>query len=183
MGVWVAAERARHFDSPGCVVRDTIETYRIFGEMKEFQTIIAGCFMAIALSGCVRNTVVIIAPLARPITPEVTCWSPEDKEHHYLDPKETYVPRFPPPELAKAQHVSGCAAIVFQLTREGKARNISLLRERPVGYGYGTFVAEQTRRATFAPPASENDWYYRAESLTFGVAPIAPVAPVHSPFR
>jgi hypothetical protein len=153
--------------------------------MKEFQTIIAGCFMAIALSGCVRNTLVIIAPQARPITPAVTCWSPEDKEHHYLMPKEPYFTLLSPPELAKAQHVSGCAAIVFQLTREGKARNISLLRERPVGYGYAAAIAEQTRRATFAPPASENDWYYRAESLTIGAAPIvpAPAAPVHSPFR
>jgi hypothetical protein len=153
--------------------------------MREFQTIVAGCFMAIALSGCVRNTVVIIAPQARPITPAMNCWIPEDKELHYLTPKESYPTLFSAPELAKAQHVSGCAAVVFQLTRTGKARNISLLRERPVGYGYGAAIAEQTRRATFVPPASENDWYYRAESLTFGMGPIvpAPAAPVHSPFR
>jgi hypothetical protein len=78
--------------------------------------------------------------------------------------------------------------VVFQLTRDGKARNVSFLRERPVGYGYGAAVYDQVRKATFLPPASEKDWYYRSESLTFGVTPFAPesvasAAPVHSPFR
>jgi hypothetical protein len=156
--------------------------------MKQFQTIIAGGLMALALTGCVRNTVVIIAPQARLITPPVSCWLPEDKQLHYLTPREIVPTILTPPALAKAQHINGCATVVFQLTREGKARDISLLRERPVGYGYGAAVYDQVRKATFLPPASEKDWYYRSESLTLGVtpfipAPVVPAAPVHTPFR
>ncbi len=148
--------------------------------MRDFQTIIAGCLMALTLSGCVRNTLVIIAPQARPFTPAISCWSPEVKQQHYLMPREENPMTFmTAPEIAKAQHIDGCATIIFQLTRDGKARNISLLRERPAGYGFGAAVAEQTRKGTFAPPASENDWYYRSESITFGTAPpvAAPVTP------
>jgi hypothetical protein len=80
--------------------------------------------------------------------------------------------------LAQAQHIGGCAAAVFQLTREGKAKNIAILRELPAGYGYGEAVTTALSQASFAPPASENDWYYRAISITFVVmAPGVPGAP------
>jgi hypothetical protein len=117
--------------------------------------------------------VVILAPQTGPAF--ISCWIPADAQKHYATPRDPNWALMAAPAIAQAQHVSGCAAVAFQITRDGKATNISVLREFPPGYGYGTAVSDEVRRSTFAPPTSEQDWYYRAASVGFaGKRPAVP---------
>ena len=148
--------------------------------MKTTQTLIAGCCLALALAGCTRNTVIVLAPQQLNGIVTVNCWRPEDKQQHYLTAHETLQIVVKAPKAAEAQHVNGCAAVKFQLTKSGRPRNMTVLRELPAGYGYGAAVVEQLEQETFAPPASPDGWYYRAVSIGFSRA-AAPVRPFNQP--
>jgi hypothetical protein len=138
------------------------------GKVRKIQALAAGPVLALALSGCTRNTVVFLVPQVNPAP--ISCWTPADAQKHYLVPREMTPVQPVASAIAQAQHVSGCAAAVFQLTRDGKATNISILREFPPSYGYGEAVSDAIRKSTFASPASGQDWYYRAVTIILGPA-------------
>lgn len=129
----------------------------------------------LALAGCTTNNVVMVVPQPAP-TAQITCWVPEDAAKHYLVAHETAGINAVASLVARDKHVGGCAAVVFQLTRDGKATNISVLREFPPDYGYGEAVSKAIRESRFAPPTSTNDWYYRAIAINFvHTRPVGPI--------
>ncbi len=133
------------------------------------------CLLVVALSGCTTNSVIVVAPPVRPMVTGPSCWLPVDKDQHYLPPKQTAVSLPVASERAKVDHVSGCAAVIFQLTRDGKAEHITVLREFPADYGYAQAVSDSVRRSTFTPPVPEGAWYYLATSIGLGgPAPATP---------
>ncbi len=145
--------------------------------MRLLQRAIVGCLLMSALSGCTTNNLVVMAPpRAATMVTTISCWVPADKEQHYQAAHETTPLGVVSSAAAKAASLSGCAAVAFQLTHDGKARNITVLREFPIGYGYGTAVSEVIRQATFTPPTSEDTWYYRAITNLY-VVKTTPLAP------
>jgi TonB family protein len=151
------------------------ESPRMIGkQVIKIKMLMAGSALTLAVAGCTTNTVVMVVPQAN--RPMMTCWIPDDAAKHYLIPHDTARVDAVAPEAARQKHVAGCAAVTFQLNREGKATNVSVLREFPPGYGYGEAVSEAIRKSRFAPPASKDDLYYRATAINFvNATPAGPV--------
>jgi hypothetical protein len=143
----------------------------------------AGCALAISLSGCTTNNYIGAAPRVV-LNTGPSCWLPTDRDQHYLESRST-IPIHPiAPSLAATNHLSGCAAVIFHLTPDGKARDIQLLREYPVGYGYGNAISDAVLKATFNPvasPISPDGWYYHALSIGLPPVPMAAPAPSANP--
>lgn len=71
------------------------------------------------------------------------------------------IPNIPPP-AALAAHIAGCAAATFQIGNDGKAFNITVLREKPADYGFGTTTIDVLSRTIYFPPHSPTKLYYAA---------------------
>lgn len=137
------------------------------------------CLAVFTLGGCTTNNTIVVAPGAgaaagRAGILPVDCWLPEDMEHAYLVATITQPGAIVAPAFAKEKHINGCAALVFQLHRDGSVKDVTILRELPVGYGFADSAKAAVLGSTFAAPKSEQDWYYLAVSLTFGPGAPAP---------
>jgi len=64
------------------------------------------------------------------------------------------------PEKAQAEHINGCAAVMFHLAADGTPIDIKAVTESPVGYGFGELFARGLAATKFQPTATESKWYY-----------------------
>lgn len=71
-------------------------------------------------------------------------------------------PRFDLPEKVQADHIDGCAAVMFHLASDGTPIDIKLVTESPTGYGLGALVVRELAATKFQPPPTKTKWYYEA---------------------
>ncbi len=64
------------------------------------------------------------------------------------------------PKKARADHISGCAAVMFHLAPDGTPVEIKAVAESPTGYGLGAWVVRQLAATRFQPSPRETKWYY-----------------------
>jgi hypothetical protein len=117
-----------------------------------------------SLTACAQRQVIVAVPVDSAALNNAAvakqCVSPEDKQTTYFTAQSVVSAGMVAPPHASAEHRSGCAAVKFQLTPDGKATNVAILREYPQGYGYGQALAESIQRSTYKPPIGVNDWFF-----------------------
>ncbi len=114
------------------------------------------------LNGCTIVNMPVMAP--RPsVSAEAAhkCYSPDDATAGYHTAREEVRAGAVMPPAAKSEIIAGCAAVKFQIRDDGKAYNITILREVPAGYGFGNAVSDQVRRSTYKVPTdNKNVWFF-----------------------
>ena len=65
----------------------------------------------------------------------------------------------PMPPRALAEHVDGCAGVRFRIGPDGSPRDIMVLAEYPLGYGFGD-TAHTLVGVTRWPPKDDTAWHY-----------------------
>ena len=70
---------------------------------------------------------------------------------------------------ALAEHVNGCAGVRFRIGRDGTPRDIQVLADYPVGYGFGDAV-QQMVATTRWTPRDDLAWHYELKTV-FTVQP------------
>lgn len=69
-------------------------------------------------------------------------------------------PPIEPPEQARADHISGCAAAMFHLGLDGTPSDIKAVKVHPTGYGLRGWVVQQLAKIRFRPVLPGPEWYY-----------------------
>ncbi len=62
-------------------------------------------------------------------------------------------------ERANAEHVAGCAGVRFRIGADGRARDITVMADYPVGYGFGQAGADAIADTQWAP-MDDLSWRY-----------------------
>jgi len=69
------------------------------------------------------------------------------------------------PEKAQADHINGCAAVMFHLAPDGTPIDIRPVVENPSGYGFGELFARVLATTKFQPSPAESKWYYEVQQF------------------
>jgi predicted aspartyl protease len=115
------------------------------------------------------------ADIARGQTPGVIpswhgpCWLPPSMAP-VLAPHSAIVlegPKLSPPEKVVADHIDGCAAVMFHLSADGTPVDLKLVVESPLNYGIGDTMLAQVAATKYQPDPTETGWYYEARRFRF----------------
>ncbi len=145
--------------------------------MKKINAVSTFCMVLLFLVGCTRNNVIVVVP--KPQTPpgsSITehqfllaqpCILPQDlEEGKYATAKIVSQAYAASTDRAKADHMSGCAAVQFHLNSDGTTRDVKLVRENPKDYGFGTQIVHVAEASVYQAPADVDKWYLQISVIT-----------------
>lgn len=119
------------------------------------------------LAGCVRNTVVVVAP--RPAIPTPSpCRPPPGTPP--IEPVRAPNPHMfaeLPPQARQAR-VAGCAGILFRVAPDGRATDARVAAEAPSGYGFGAAALTALQGDVFHPAPGDQAWHYVISTMSGG---------------
>ena len=145
----------------------------------------------LALAGCTRNTVIVVAPPAVPrptVNPACALPATAPRIAHTGPALIVRNPETPP--AAVQAKVAGCAGVLYRLTADGEPYDLQVITESPQGYGYGDAALIAVGGTRYHHQVDTNTWHYNTYSTNFTAAPPAqqrvPVyrpAPTSSPYN
>jgi hypothetical protein len=109
-----------------------------------------------------------LPPLPRP-RPRTPCDAPAGTGPFERPPRPISTKTIPLPPRVLAEHVSGCAGVRFRIGPDGVARDITVMADYPLGYGFGE-TARQAIAGSVWAPRDDLAWHY----IVFHMNPPAP---------
>lgn len=127
------------------------------------------------LAGCTRNTLLVVVP-NQPHPLAARCAPPPGTVYTSPGPAN---PDAAPimPEPALQAHMAGCAGIAFRLDADGAPRDIRLVAEYPLGYGFGAAGIESLAASRYHPPVHDDSQHYLTVVMVPHGAPVPAPAP------
>ena len=134
--------------------------------MRSMTIPIMGVIAAAVLGGCqVQHTTVLEAsstngggggmpvyvPVRRPASPRSPCTAPAGSGPYEHLSNPIYNPEMALPDRALAAHVNGCAGVRFRLGEDGVPRDVTLVTEYPLGYGFGQRALDKVSAMRWEP--------------------------------
>ncbi len=98
-------------------------------------------------------------PAPRPSYVPSPCTAPANTGPFERLPHPVSGTTVPMPPRAMAEHVSGCAGVRFRLDADGRPRDIVVMAEYPVGYGFGQTASSAIEGARW-PAKDDAAWRY-----------------------
>lgn len=123
----------------------------------------AAIISGLALTGCTRNTLIVIAPAPQQVFPLAVCNEPPGSPA--VEPAATPVhvdnhTNFFPPQATAAGIRIGCAGVLFRLDPDGNIIDQRVLVEFPANYGFGEAAQAFSSTMKFAPGVIDPNWHY-----------------------
>ena len=77
-------------------------------------------------------------------------------------------------DKAIAQHVSGCGGVAYYIGQDGVPRDVRLVTEGPLGYGYGSAAVAAVKASRYSPRETTTGPHFTIKIYTYRVGPARP---------